>query len=503
MCPDRGLVVNIHIALLARIIACVALCTCGACTSAERRTVSAPVSSVATRSASGTASFETRAPGQVTHVAAHRHAMFEDVSPPALPDPLRVIGSEASRLGPERVPRPADFSDPLGVDGVLSLERLVEQVQARNPSVRAATEAWRAAAERYPQVVSLDDPMFGFMQGLDMGYMVEAAQKIPWPGKRQLRGEAADAEANAARYGIADTELRLSEAAGLAFCDYFQAARELEVSAETVELLAHFKDIAMAKYEANQATQQDVYQAELELALVSARMAELRRSAAVAAARINTLLHRPAHSPLPPPPAMLSMPTGLPPADTLHLLAVRQRPDLAAQRARVRAEDAGVELACKEYYPDLELVYQRDEFMVSPAMYNQIGLNINVPLYRVKRDAGVREAQARAERQRAEFRRLVDEAAFEVQAATERLEETVAILELYESRILPAAKANIESAQEYYIAGQLDFLRLIEAQRQLRDQQERFYRTMADLHRRTAELRRALGGSMPHDPLGS
>lgn len=488
---------------LAWLIVCLVPCIFGACTSTERRMVSAPVPHVVTEHPGGAASAALREADRVVRVAAHRHSAFDDALPPPSPDELPVVSPDALLLGPRHASLSADVPDPLGVDGVLSLERLVAEVRTRNPSVRAATEAWRAAAERYPQVVSLDDPMFGFMKGLDMGYMLEAAQKIPWPGKRQLRGEAADSEANAARHEIIDTELRLAEAAGLAFCDYFQAARELDVSAENVELLAHFKDLAVAKYEANQATQQDVHQAELELALVNARIAELRSAAAVAEARINTLLHRPAYCDLPPPPATLSMPNGLPPVDTLHLLAVRQRPDLAAQRARVRAEDASVELACKDYYPDLELVYQRDEFMVSPTMYNQIGLSVDVPLYRAKRAAGVREAQARAGQQRAEYRRLLDEAAFEVQAAAERMEEAAAILNVYESRILPAAKANIESAQENYIAGQLDFLRLIEAQRQLRDQQERFYRTMADLHRRKAELRRALGGNLPHDPLGS
>ena len=54
--------------------------------------------------------------------------------------------------------------------------------------------AWRAAAERYPQVTAWDDPMFGFTVspggvGLEQngGWMVEASQKVPWAGKRALR----------------------------------------------------------------------------------------------------------------------------------------------------------------------------------------------------------------------------------------------------------------------------------------------------------------------------
>src|SRR5216684_1782819 len=47
----------------------------------------------------------------------------------------------------------------------LSADALVEQVLARNPSLTQMTAAWQAASARYPQVTSLDDPMFGVTIG--------------------------------------------------------------------------------------------------------------------------------------------------------------------------------------------------------------------------------------------------------------------------------------------------------------------------------------------------
>ena len=44
--------------------------------------------------------------------------------------------------------------------GELSLASLVAEVQAVHPSVEAMYSAWQAAAQKYPQVISLDDPMF-------------------------------------------------------------------------------------------------------------------------------------------------------------------------------------------------------------------------------------------------------------------------------------------------------------------------------------------------------
>src|SRR5208282_4833472 len=45
----------------------------------------------------------------------------------------------------------------------MSVGLLVQDVLARNPSLAEMTAAWQAALARYPQVTSLDDPMFGAM----------------------------------------------------------------------------------------------------------------------------------------------------------------------------------------------------------------------------------------------------------------------------------------------------------------------------------------------------
>ena len=84
--------------------------------------------------------------------------------------------------------------------------------------------------------------------------MVEASQKLPWAGKRALRGSAASADADAMRGDIGDVRLRLSEAARTAFYDYYLARREMEVNASTRRLLTQFREIAWNKYQVNQTT---------------------------------------------------------------------------------------------------------------------------------------------------------------------------------------------------------------------------------------------------------
>ena len=163
--------------------------------------------------------------------------------------------------------------------------------------------AWRMAAERYPQMISLDDPMFSYMLGTEGlgpegGWMVMGSQKIPWFGKRQLRGRIAEFEANAACQDVADLRLKLAEATANALYDYYLVQREKEINAANSELMNEFRSIAKIRYEANQVSQQDVLQADLELGDLEARRAELASKESVAIARINTMLHRAADCPI-------------------------------------------------------------------------------------------------------------------------------------------------------------------------------------------------------------
>jgi outer membrane protein TolC len=390
-------------------------------------------------------------------------------------------------------------SDPFAGQTELSAERLVAEVETRNPSLEAARAAWLAAAQRPAQATAWDDPMFGFAVcpggvGLEQGggWMVEASQKVPWAGKQALRGAAASAEADAAAGELADARVQLAAAAKIALADYYQAVREEEVIRATAELLTQFRQVARSKYEAAQATEQDVLQADVDLAGLESRRAEVQRDRRVAVARINTLLHRPADHPLPPPPARVVVAEALPEVDALRQSAQRRRPDLAAQLARVRTAEANLELAGKDYYPDVEVVAKYDAFMpvdIRP----QVGMNLDVPLQRARREAAVREAAARLAQRRAEYQDRLDQVNYEVQAAYDRTVQQRQVIALYAQRILPAAKENMESARVNYTAGKVDFLRLIDAQRQYHAQREMYYAALADYQRRQAELDRAAG----------
>ena len=391
----------------------------------------------------------------------------------------------------------------------LTVDSLVAQVLERNPTVAQMAAAADAAAARYPQVTSLEDPILGATGSprifgsheMDSGYRVELSQKVPWPGKLRLRGENAAAEARAAGHDVDDTRLQLIESAKDAFVDYYLAGRGLTVNREALGLLEEFRRNAETLYKTGKVPQQDLLQADVEIGQKRQRLLTLERMRLVARARINTLLHLPPDAPLPPAPATVPAGAPLPDEAGLRAAALARRPDLQALADHIAAERSALCLAHKEYYPDFELMAAYDDFWSERPLRPQLAVRLNLPTRLAKRDAAVREAEAKLNGRIAELNRLTDDVNLAVSQAYAEADESDKTVRLYAETILPAAELNVKSAQTYYTTGKIPFLSLIEAERNVVDLRDRAYEAEADAFRRRAALERAAGGQLAPAPV--
>src|SRR5206468_8176545 len=119
--------------------------------------------------------------------------------------------------------------------------------------------------------------------------------------KRGLKGQVANAEAAAAMRDIDDTRLSLVAAAKSAIADYYLAQKGTQVAQENQKLLREFRQNAETRYKTGVGQQQDMLQADVELARIEERLVGIRRIKQVAIARLNTLMHAAPDKPLPPP----------------------------------------------------------------------------------------------------------------------------------------------------------------------------------------------------------
>ena len=299
-------------------------------------------------------------------------------------------------------------------DKTLTPTRLIALVMERSPTLDQMRATAAAAQARYPQAISLDDPMLNFVtapgtigaQNASYAARTELTQKIPFPGKRDLRGQVAQAEANAAVRDVDGARLQLIESSLDAFADYFLTEHALAVNADNLKFLQDFRRNAENRYKNGQVSQQDVLQADVELARQQERNLSLQRARQVAKARLNTLMHLLPDSPLPPPDKAAPL-TQTPEPLTLRAMAIDARPDLRALADRIAAEEASVQLAIKEYKPDVELLASYDSFWQGinghPLQW-QVGARVNLPARLARRDAAVIEAQAKVAQRRPNYR---------------------------------------------------------------------------------------------------
>src|SRR5215470_6514180 len=139
----------------------------------------------------------------------------------------------------------------------LKLEAVLAYAQEHNPTIQAAQARLRAAQERPAQVSALEDPMltyegFNTPENLDFTHtdnnILKLSQKFPFPGKRRLRGEIAEQEAE-----MAKEEARMAEATTRAdvkkaYYNLWQVHQNLQIYSREKELMVQFAALAEKKY---------------------------------------------------------------------------------------------------------------------------------------------------------------------------------------------------------------------------------------------------------------
>ncbi|HXZ84645.1 MAG TPA: TolC family protein, partial [Myxococcota bacterium] len=172
---------------------------------------------------------------------------------------------------------------------------------------------------------------------------------------------------------------------------------------------------------------------------------------------------------------------------------LERRPEIRAQQADVRARDADVALARREFLPDFTLRAGYDTSWQEVPLRPMVGLELNIPLQLERRRAALEEADARLAREKSRLRSLENRVRLEVGIALQRLHEARHLLELSDSRLLPVARSRASAARAGFASGRVGFLELVEAERALASAEQSEFDARAELSRRLAELARAVG----------
>jgi outer membrane protein TolC len=375
-----------------------------------------------------------------------------------------------------------------------------------NPGLRAAFERWKAALEMIPQARSLPDPQFTFryfavpqeMRDGDMRFAYELGQTLPWFGKLELKGDMAAQDAQAALKRFEGERLALFSRVAEAYYEYYYVVRAGEIARDNVGLLKSIEQVALGRYRAGPGSQPDVIRAQVELGKMENEASSLGDMLTSAAAKLNAAMNRPSDAPLPkgivaaaPAPAFSDQ--------MLVAWMVQSNPELAAMEFDIARERKGVELAGKDFYPDFMIGAEFDQMTKasdvsgSPMDPVAIMLSVNIPIWRDKYAAEVRQAKTRQSAALCEKKEKLNSLTADLKMESFNFRNAQRKVSLYRDTLLPKAQQALKSTQASYQTGTAGFSDLIDTQRELLEFELNYERALADSRQAIARLEAIVG----------
>ena len=393
--------------------------------------------------------------------------------------------------------------------GPTSLRELTQEAEQKNPQIAASFHAWQASRNVPKQVSALPEiqlsvqqfsvgsprPFAGYSNS-DFAYIgFGVSQEIPYAGKRELRGRAAEREADSME---AQTDSVRRMVVGNLKMVYFQLAyiqQTRGVLQRSDEVLNQVQEAAEARYRVGQGNQQDVLKAQLQHTKILQEIAHHHREEGLLEAQIKQVLGRPQES------AdivaeTLTVRGLLYSAAELLQKAREQNPDVHAKQASIRKQETQVELAHKNFRPDFNVQYAYEHNGSQARDYYMATFGVRLP-NRGRQKAELAEAKQNQERARQELDAESQRVFSEVQQQYVRAKTSEERLKIYSDGLVPQSEATFQSALSAYQSNRQDFESLLSGFLDVLNLDLEYRNELMEHESALAELERLTGVELP------
>ncbi len=389
-----------------------------------------------------------------------------------------------------------------------TLSGYLRHASINNAELKSKFEGWKAALEQVPQAKALDDPKFTFSYFIEevetrvgpQKSKVGIMQAFPWFGKIEARTDVAAAKAKAARQRYEANKLKLFWQVKDAFYEFTYLATAIDIAKQNLELLQYFEEIARTKYRASTATHPDIIRAQVELVRLEDVLRSLEQFREPTVSRLNSVLNRRSHAELVWPKKESLKEVVFNRQKIIEML-IRSNPELAELNWETEAAKAKVELAKKDFYPDIGVGIEwiQTDSAISAGVQDSgkdpvvLMFSMNIPLWRDKYKAA--ERQAKADVSKIQYKRIDAENKTIAQAikVLYDVEDSQRKIHLYGDILVLKAEELVQASESAYKAGTVDFLSLIDAQRMLLKYMLDYERAVTDSQQKLAELEMLVG----------
>jgi len=378
-----------------------------------------------------------------------------------------------------------------------------------NPGIEAAFNNFKAALEKVPQAKSLPDPRFSYRYYIEQVETRVGAQKqafgisqmFPWFDKLQLRGNAALEAANAAKQRYEALRLKLFYQVKDAYYEYYYLGRAISIVQENMQLLENFESVARIRYQVATTNHPAIIRVQVELGKLEDRLRTLEDLQGPIVARLNAALNRPVETPIPWPQSIEEKNISLTDQQVIDQMA-QSNPELSALEHDIARSKTEIDLAKKEYYPDITLgvdyIDTSDRIGPNPPKDNGQDpiiamLSLNIPMWEKKLDAAVRQSKYQYYTALQSKTEKLNTLSSQLKLVLYKYRDGQRKINLYQDTLLPKAVESVKASETSFMAGDSSFLDLIDAQRVLLEFELSNERALADKAQRLAELEMLVG----------
>lgn len=423
------------------------------------------------------------------------------------PDNQALLGYRATANLPPEAPVAATGAPKLAEESTIADYLCYASLD--NPALQAAFDRWKAALEDIPQVRALPDPRFEFsywvreqaMRDGDVRFVYDLRQEFPWLTKLQLRGDMAALAAQAAYKRFESERLKLFASVKESYYEYQYLLRSIQITEDNLRQLQSTIEVAIARYRTAAGGQADILRKQIELDQIASDLAAMKDLKIPTAAKLNAALGRPADSPLPMKVGIDSAKLSL--SDDQLLAWMKEcNPDLQAMDFDIAKERASVNLARQDYYPDFMIGFEYMSMVpaagvpMDPQDPIAAMLAINIPVWREKYAAGVRQAQYRQHSAARDKLNTSNNLSADVKLAAYNFRNADRKIRLYSETLLPRATQALKSTQAAYQTNLSAFSDMVDFQRMLLQFQLDRERALADRQQSLAKLEMLVGRSL-------
>lgn len=355
----------------------------------------------------------------------------------------------------------------------LDLGWLIDEAQKNNREILMVTDKAAAAEHRILPAQSLPDPMvtFGYQNTSlttynynkdDFSYwIVSASQMFPYLGKRGLKGDMARADAEGQKAFLQALKLRVAARVKELYYDLFLAHKTIDILQEKIDLFTRIEDAALARYSTGTGPQQEVVMAQTEKYMILERQEMFRQKIQTLEAMLNLTAGREPSAPLGRPKPLESTKVDFT-LDDLTRKAYEASPEIRVKEKMIAASEAKLQMAKKEYYPDVTLNMGVNQ--TGPEFMNMymITASVNVPIYfKTKQEPAVKEATASLSEAKHDLEATKLMLASTLRDNYSMLKTADKLIDLYDNALIPKSVQDYQLALSGYGTGKIEALTVI------------------------------------------